>query len=459
MHISTQVKCFHLCKQNDSVPLILLDDSATGLWISKQTDFIRNSIKLSGFGTKNNVVKIADTTGELAMVICLLTDDMYCLAQLPKILDEGNYYVEFSSKDDLSLEYLGFGLGCYDFIKYRKAKVTDISLYLPKEYETVLSQAEATYIVRDMISTPSEDMGPSDIAVVVKQLSNAFGAKYTQIVGQDLVKNDYMGIYTVGRGSHRDPVLATLEWGDDNHPLISIVGKGVSFDTGGLDIKPAAGMRLMHKDMGGSANAIGLAYLIMKNNLPIRLNLVIPTVDNVTDALSYKPSDIIKMKNGTTVEVTNTDAEGRLILAEPLFEQAQLNPELLIDFATLTGAARVAVGTEIAAYFTNNDELAGSLNSISQDTQDDVWRLPIAKRYKTCLKSEFADIANADLLPFAGSTKAALFLQHFVGESFTNSWVHFDIMAWNIINTPGKPIGGEMMGVRTMFEYLCSKYQ
>lgn len=456
MYISTKIKCFTQEKNDNALPIYLIKKDSFKEWLAKQDSFLQNFVKQYD---KKTTLMIPDSNGNLRKVISIVTDSMFSIADLQDQLPEGQYYIKDLDIDDLSLYYIGFALGSYKFERYKsQSKYKDVKLFLPSKYEYILADVEANYIVRDMITTPAEEMGPADISNIIKQLANEFDANFEEIVGEELAEQGYMGVYTVGKGSHREPRLVRLSWGNDKHPLVSLVGKGVVFDTGGLDIKPSSGMLLMHKDMGGSANAIGLAYMIMKYKLPIRLNLVIPTVENAIDAKSYRPSDIIKMKNGTTVQVTNTDAEGRLILAEPLFEEAQKKPEYLIDFATLTGAARVAVGPEISAFFCNNDEVSNDIYKYGKQMQDQTWRLPLADCYRKNLETELADISHCDLSPFAGAIKAALFMEHFVGLEDAPTWIHFDMIAWNLSNTPGKPKGGEMMAVRAMFEMLKDKF-
>ncbi|AJC49107.1 leucyl aminopeptidase family protein [Allofrancisella guangzhouensis] len=460
MYISTQLNCFTTEKDSSSYPIYLIKKNNLQNWIANQNQFTQKFIQNSHLGGEKSTLIIPNSAGDIDKIICIVTDDMYSIADLSNQLIKGNYHIEYSQVDDLALYYIGFALGAYRFNTYfspSKIKITGVKILLPKKYNYILPEIEANYVVRDMISTPAEDMGPAEISAIIKNMANKFNASFDEIVSQELVNQGYMGIYTVGKASHREPRLIRLKWGNKENPKISIVGKGVSFDTGGLDIKSASAMQLMHKDMGGAANAIGLAYIIMKHQLPVHLNLTIPAVENSIDAKSFRPSDIIKMKNGTTVQVTNTDAEGRLILAEPLYEESQKNPDLLIDFTTLTGAARIAVGTEISAFFCNNDDVAKELYTFSENTQDFIWRLPLATCYKKTLKSDFADLVHADLSPYAGATKAALFLEHFLGDN-PPTWIHFDMMAWNLTSTAGKPVGGEMMAVRAAFAMLKAKY-
>lgn len=457
MQISTQLKCFSQQQSEGSLPIYLIKKDNLQKWLENQDSFLQNFV--NQVSQTEKIIIVPNSLGNTQKIVCIISDDMFSAADLPIKLTEGEYHIEYSEIDNLSLYYIAFALGNYKFVKYKsEINKARVRLFLPQKYSHILPTIEANYLVRDMITTPAEDMGPADISNVIKQVANEFGGKFSEIVGEDLIKQGYMGVYTVGKGSHRPPRLVRLEWGDENHPKVSIVGKGVAFDTGGVDVKPSSGMLIMHKDMGGSANAIGLAYMIMKHKLPVRLSLVVPTVENAIDAKSYRPSDIIKMKNGTTVQVTNTDAEGRLILAEPLFEEAQKKPEYLIDFTTLTGAARVAVGPEISAFFCNNDEVSNEIYKYGQSMQDQVWRLPLADCYRKSLETEFADISHCDLSPFASATKAALFMEHFVGTKDAPTWIHFDMMAWNASSTPGKPKGGEMMAVRAMFEMLKDKF-
>ena len=275
-------------------------------------------------------------------------------------------------------------------------------------------------------------------------------------MGDDLLKANFPAIHMVGRAAENSPRLLSLSWGDANHPRVTLIGKGVCFDSGGLDIKPSAGMRLMKKDMGGAAHVLGLAMWIMANQLPIRLEVLIPAVENSIGPNAFKPGDILTMRNGLTVEIDNTDAEGRLILADVLVKAEEARPELIIDFATLTGAARVAVGTEMAAMFTNDEGLALSLTEASREVADPLWRLPLFAPYETMLDSNVADLANASASSYAGAITAALFLQRFISPA--TSWVHFDIMAWNVSSKPGKPEGGEAMGIRAIAHYLQKKY-
>ena len=315
---------------------------------------------------------------------------------------------------------------------------------------------EAITLVRDLINTPAEDMMPEQLAAAVLALGQTFNADVTQIIGDDLLRQNYPVIHIVGRASTHAPRLIDLRWGDPTHPKLTLIGKGVCFDSGGLDLKPANGMRLMKKDMGGAAHAIGLAQLIMSTGLPVRLRLLVAAVENAVSGNAFRPGDVVRSRQGISIEIDNTDAEGRLILCDALADAATDQPDLMVDFATLTGAARVAVGTEVPAFFTTSDALAQALMDAAVQQHDPIWRLPLHRPYRQMLDSKIADIANSASSPFGGAITAALFLQEFVPDSL--HWVHFDLMAWNNRNRPGRPEGGEAMGLRAVFECLQQRY-
>ncbi len=308
-----------------------------------------------------------------------------------------------------------------------------------------------------MINTPAEDMMPEHIALIVKSLAKEFNAKFSEIVGDELLNNEFNAVHAVGRASSHAPRLIKLKWNHDkkDYIKISLVGKGVCFDSGGLDIKTAAGMNLMKKDMGGAAAVIAIARMIMKSNLPVNLTLIIPAVENAVSGNAFRPLDIIKTKKGITVEVTNTDAEGRLILCDALYEADIDSPDILIDMATLTGAARTALGTDVPAMFTDSDSLAAELMEKSIEEQDPMWRLPLWKPYRELLSSKVADMVNSYESPYGGAITAALFLKEFVEK--TKNWVHLDTMAWNVTAKAGRPVGGEAFCVRAIYSLISEK--
>ncbi|WP_119342901.1 leucyl aminopeptidase family protein [Facilibium subflavum] len=451
--------CFYKTRKTQAIRLSVIPEKKYKTWLQDQDALLVNYLTSLTFeAIAGNYVKIADQNGHFIQVVLIVSaDDMWMLGDISKKLPAGDYILddpyECADSEDV---YLGFGLGCYQFSHYKSKKPAKrMKLYLPKVYSHVEKTLRAIYLTRDMINTPAEDMGPAEIAHQAQKLAQTFSASFSEITGQTL-KQRYPGVYTVGRASTRAPRVVKIHWGDKSNPHIVLVGKGVAFDTGGLDIKPSSGMLLMHKDMGGAAHVLGLARLIMDRQLPVYLTVVIPTVDNAISGDAYRPSDIITMANGSTVEISNTDAEGRVIMADVLYEASNLSPDLLIDFATLTGAARVAVGTEIAAFFCNNQKLAKLIEQSSETTQDPVWRMPLYQPYKKLLKSDAADMKNCALGAYAGSITAALFLETFI-EKNTN-WLHFDMMGWNVQEMPGRPKGGEAMGVRAVFDMLAKKY-
>ena len=377
------------------------------------------------------------------------------LGHLPLSLPEGDYHLETAVSD---IDLLGWALGAYQFERYKAASRKPARLYPGTHAD---SRAENRYIAdavalgRDLINTPAEDMKPLDLSAQIAALADTFNADLKVHVGDELLELGARTVHAVGRAADAPPVLADLTWGDENHPKVTLVGKGVTFDSGGLDIKPATGMRQMKKDMGGAAIAIALAQVIMAANLPVRLRLLIPAAENAIAGNAFRPGDVISTYKGLTVEIDNTDAEGRLLLCDALAMASEDEPELIIDFATLTGAARVAVGTEISAMFSTSDEVAEQLSAAGEAVDDTVWRLPIHDGYEHMIKSKIADIVNSPASGFAGATTAALFLKKFVNA---DAWVHFDIMAFNTRSRPGRPEGGEPMALRAVYQYLVERY-
>ncbi len=444
-----------------AVPLRILSPKAFAGWEKKQPAFPRAWIKARGFKPKaGESLVLPDKSGKIAQVVACVSDpvEIWDLAGLARGLPKGTYKLEGASREEETKLALGWLLGSHCFSRYKKDEGHASTLCLSKKTDLrpIALMAETIAWVRDLITMPAEDLGPAELAEAARETARRFGAKVKEIVGDDLLKKNYPAIHAVGRASPRAPRLIDLTWGHPKHPKVTLVGKGVCFDTGGLDIKSSAGMFLMRKDMAGAAIALGLARLVMARKLPVRLRVLIPAVENAVDGRSFRPSDIIKMRSGLTVEVGNTDAEGRLVLADALAEAASEKPELLIDFATLTGASRTALGTELSALFTDDEALAIDLMAAGQEQEDPLWRLPLYKGYEKMLKSAFADIGSSANSPYAGAITAALFLQRFIPKNLR--WAHLDLMGWNVSSRPGRPEGGEAMALRAVFTMLEKRF-
>jgi len=452
-----QAELFYAARCETAVPLYLISQGQWEEGIEILSASEKNCFTTRDFkGKLGDYCLINNANGQVSKAYIGTGDgnQELALSHGALVLPAGSYEVQ---------DMLGHGaavnwaLAQYRFDDYKKQTNKPRVLIVNEEdLNAILPLSQAIFLVRDLINKPTNAMGPKEMAEVVEQLAKSHGAQFKQWVGEDLLRENFPAIHAVGRAAAAAPRLISLTWGDERHPKVTLVGKGVCFDTGGLDIKPAAGMRWMKKDMGGAAQVIGLAQWIMTRQLPIRLRVLIPAVENAIGPDAFRPGDILTMRNGLTVEVDNTDAEGRLVLADALVKACEEQPDLLLNFATLTGAARVAVGTDMAALFSNNDSLAAELASAAQKVQDPVWRMPLFPAYEEFLNSNCADIANSSASPYAGAIVAALFLQRFVNKSIP--WAHFDVMAWNISNKPGKPEGGEALGLRTVAEYLLRMY-
>ena len=373
-------------------------------------------------------------------------------------LPEGSYRLGEGSPDGGALGWL---LAQHRFDRYlsdpdplpRRALLTSD----PARIEETLALADAVALVRDLVDTPAGDMGPADLQAAIEKLAEAHGAS-TAVTRGEALESGYPMIAAVGRAAvaERGPRLIELNWGVPSHPRVAIVGKGVCFDTGGLDIKPSAGMRLMKKDMGGAAHALALAGLVMRAKLPIRLRLLIPAVENAIAGDAVRPGDVLRSRKGLTVEIANTDAEGRLVLGDALARAGEDEPALLLDFATLTGAARTALGPDLPALFANDEALAAELLACGSAVADPLWRLPLWQGYAEMLNSDIADLNNAPEGGMAGAVTAALFLQRFVPA--VTPWAHFDTFAWRPAAKPGRPRGGEALGLRAAWELLRRRY-
>jgi leucyl aminopeptidase len=382
--------------------------------------------------------------------------DLFLPGRLTQHLPDGVY--SFANEPhDARLAALAFALGTYRFTRYRKAETRKLSLDLPQSLDRDDLQriVEAVTLARDLINTPANDMGPAELEAAAQKLAAQHGATFKSIIGDDLLAQNFPLIHAVGRAGAQAPRLIDMTWGDaGNNPRITLVGKGVCFDTGGLDIKPESGMLNMKKDMGGAATALALAHMIMARGLKVRLRVLIPAVENAISASSFRPRDIYTSRKGITVEIGNTDAEGRLVLADALALADEDEPDLIADFATLTGAARVALGPDVPPFFTDDDALAGELIAGAARENDPLWRLPLWRPYEAMLESKVADINNVGGSQ-GGAITAALFMRRFVT---VKSWLHVDVFAWTPSARAGRPEGGECQAARALYALLCARY-
>ncbi len=424
----------------------------------------RQFAEASGFtGKAGKLLALPDAEGRIVQILFGLDDagrpapDRFRAGQLPALLPAGTYRFD-NAPQDARLAALAFALGSYRFNRYRKAEPYDVKLVPPQgvDIADVARMAEAATLARDLINTPSNDMGPEELAAAAQDLAKRYGAEYRCIIGDDLLAQNFPLIHTVGMASPRAPRLIDFTWGDAAHPKVTLVGKGVCFDTGGLDLKPSSAMLIMKKDMGGAANVLALAQMIMDAKLKMRLRVLIPAVENSVAGNAFRPMDIFRSRKGITVEIGNTDAEGRLVLADALALADEEKPDLLIDLGTLTGAARVALGPDLPPFYTNDEALAADVARAAQEENDPLWRLPLWPPYDSWLDSKTADINNAPSGGFAGSITCALFLQRFVQAA--TSWLHVDIYGWTPSAKPARPEGGECQAARAIYSVLSRRY-
>jgi leucyl aminopeptidase len=450
------------------------------LWLVSEAGFEAWLAQLSGASV--NWVRGSDFKGQAQRLLCLPGADgsvsgaalgigsaagaaehcIWSLAGLPSKLPGGHWRLATPLAGNAATQaLLGWEIGRYRFDRYRKpgagsALVASFEPPAGADTRYVRLAADAEALVRDLINTPAGDMGPEELAAAAGRVAADHGASCEQVVGEDLMAAGLGMIHAVGRAGPQAPRLIDLRWGSPEHPRVTLVGKGVCFDTGGLDVKSPQGMLLMKKDMGGAACALGLAQMIMSAELPLRLRVLIPAVENSIDAKAYRPGDVLKSRKGLSVEVGNTDAEGRLVLADALALADEEAPELLLDLATLTGAARVALGPDLPALFSNDDALAESIQAAGLDESDPVWRMPLFADYDEDLASKVADLANVSSTGFAGAIIGGLFLQRFVSSA--TRWVHLDLYGWNPRERPGRPVGGRAQGIRALFRALERRY-
>jgi len=456
MSVITDKKAFE-----KAIPILATDAKRLPRLLASMPQSEARWAEASGFdGSPNSFALIPDAKGGIARVLAGVPagGDPWALAGLALKLPRGRYALG-KGPVTVAPEQAAFAwdLGSYQFTRYKKAKrkPADLQLESSARVKEALDMAQAVRLVRDLVNTPADDMGPAELADIAREQAELFGGEFDEWVGDELLAQNFPAIHAVGRAAARPPRLMEINWGNPKHPRVAIVGKGVCFDSGGLDIKTAEGMRLMKKDMGGAAHAIALSRLIMQRKLPVRLHMVVPAVENAISGNAYHPGDVVRTRKGLTVEIGNTDAEGRVILCDALAYAVEGKPATIVDFATLTGAARVALGPELPVLFANDEKLAAKLLARAKALDDPMWRLPLWRNYRRFFDTDIADINNSGRGGFAGSIVAALFLDYFVPDDI--AWAHFDVYAWNDANRPGRPIGGEAQGLRAVLAALESR--
>jgi leucyl aminopeptidase len=448
-----------------AVAVHALFEKDTPTFLEGRRAFVRAFAETSEFkGKAGQVLVVPDTEGGIDRVLFGLgaadKADALSFRALPARLPPGDYRIVQApagiAPDQMAL---AFALGSYRFDRYKPSAGPRPRLVVEGvDVAEVVQQAHACALARDMINTPANDMGPLQIETIAREIADLYGARLTVTVGEGLLVANYPAVHAVGRAAtaERAPRMIELAWGEAEAPLIALVGKGVVFDTGGLDIKPSSGMRLMKKDMGGAAHVLALARMVMAAKLPVRLAVLIPVVENAVSAEAMRPGDVLASRKGLSIEVGNTDAEGRLILADALARAAELSPALTLDLATLTGAARAARGPQLPPFYTDDEDLAAQILAAARATADPVWRMPLWKPYAEALDSDVADLKNdSDAWAQAGSVTAALFLQRFAPPG---PWAHFDIFAWNPRGRPGAPSGGEAQAIRGLYRMIRERF-
>jgi len=443
---------------SNALPLHVLDRDGFAAWKATQSAAVQAWAAAQQFNAAPNSVLLLPGDNGIAGAVLGVGDhaDAYAYAHAPFALPAGTTWQVANDLDASSSANLqiGWGLGSYRFDRYRKLARPAAQLLASPAAE-VLDVVTACLRVRDWVNTPTEDMGPQQLEDAARELAEAHGGELEVIAGDELLEMNFPTIHAVGRASHRAPRLIVLRWGNAGAPHLALVGKGVCFDTGGLDLKPADGMRNMKKDMGGAAHAIALAGLVMAQQLPVQLTLVVAAVENAVGPDAFRPGEVITTRKGITVEIDNTDAEGRLVLCDALTYVSEQNPDTILDFATLTGAARIALGPDLPALFANDDTLANQWLQAGDSTRDPVWRMPLWRPYLRYLNSGIADLANAGSR-MAGSVTAALYLERFINEG--QVWAHLDVYAWNDGERPGRPAGGEALALRSAWAMLKTRY-
>jgi len=444
------------------IPLTPVAKSQLESLIEYSRPAVANWIQQSDFTAEaGEYCLISNENGELAEVLVGIAEEgerRWAIAGLPTKLPVNHYQLHCNWSDaEQTQALIGWGLGSYQFDQFISNDKPRPLLHLPSTKKTtVMAFYDSLCTVRDLINLPANHMMPEHLSQELQTLASDYKAQFSEIVGDELLQKNFPTIHAVGRASDHAPRLLSLTWGDPEHAKLSLVGKGVCFDTGGLDIKGSNFMRQMKKDMGGAAHVLGLAKLIMSFQLPVFLEVLIPAVDNAISGDAFRPGDVITTRSGKTVEIDNTDAEGRLVLCDALSLACESAPDLIIDFATLTGAARVALGTEVPALFSNNLTLGREIHDQSVESEELIWQLPLHTPYFNSLKSNVADMVNS-AGGYGGAITAALYLNEFVDNDI--AWAHIDLMAFNVRDRPGRPMGGEAMGLFAMFDYLQGRYQ
>ena len=445
-----------------AVPLHLVDAARFPAWQDAQTPRVRAWVAAHGFkGDPLTFLVLPGEDGAPEAAVAGIGDpqDPLAIGHLPLLLPALAFRLAADSPVAMPADraLLGWGLGAYRFARYLKSVKPTATLAIDAAAQAeALAVLQASLRARDLINTPTEHMGPDELEAEVQALADAHGAGFRCVRGPELLAQNFPAIHAVGRASHRAPRLIELTHGDAALPHLVIVGKGVCFDTGGLDVKPADGMRNMKKDMGGAAHAIALARLVLERALPVRLTLLVPAVENALGPDAYRPGEVIATRAGLSVEIDNTDAEGRVILCDALTYASEQKPALLMDFATLTGAARIALGPDLPALFCNRDDVASAYLEAGAAQRDPLWRMPLWRPYLSYLKSGIADLANSGASRMAGCVTAALYLERFVPE--TQPWTHVDVYSWNDADRPGKPAGGEAQGLRAAWAFLKRRF-
>lgn len=430
-------------------------------WLSQQDNSIKNLADLFSFGKNvGSHLCVLDQSRQLERVICLIADNNnpHDFSRLPNELPEGNYFLDSNNEETINACIVGWGLGAYVFDRYKKTdkQVATLTVEnLQSKYSRAFETVNSTDLVRDLINTPADDMGPTELAISTASIAERHGAKYQEIVGIELLNQNFPAVHLVGRASFKEPRVLIMDWGKANDPLVCLVGKGVCFDTGGNNVKPAAGMRNMKKDMGGAAHVLGLAQMIMRLNLPVRLKVIISAVENAISGNAHRQGDIVETRKGLTVEIGHTDAEGRVILSDALTYASEFEPELIVDFATLTGAARVAMGADLPPFFSNEEHFNNEILACSNEVFDPMWPLPLYAPYKSQIVPDIADLRNTGSVPMGGCITAALFLQEFVGDNIP--WVHIDTFGWSN-GRVGHAQGGDALGMSAMYNWISKRF-